>query len=303
MEITLKDKRQAWLYAFRLRTLPLALSSIFLASFIAANSGNFRWEVLILAAVTTVILQVLSNLSNDYGDSVHGADSSERKGPIRAVQSGVISTREMKRAIVIFSILALVSGLILLYVALSDLFLFLVFLLIGLVAIGAAITYTSGKRPYGYVGLGDLSVFLFFGLTGVIGTYFLHSLSFDPLILLPATSLGLFSTCVLNINNIRDIDSDEKAGKKSIPVRIGFRSAIKYNWYLILVGNFTMIIFCIVTESYGGFLFLLAVPLMVHIGFGINRENTPPKIDPFLKKMAMATLLWVIAFGVGMIIL
>jgi 1,4-dihydroxy-2-naphthoate polyprenyltransferase len=303
LEITLKDKRQAWLYAFRLRTLPLALSSIFLASFIAANSGNFRWEVLILAAVTTVILQVLSNLSNDYGDSIHGADSSERKGPIRAVQSGVISTREMKRAIVIFSILALVSGLILLYVALSGLFLFLVFLLIGLVAIGAAITYTSGKRPYGYVGLGDISVFLFFGLTGVVGTYFLHSLSFDPLILLPATSLGLFSTCVLNINNIRDIESDEKAGKKSIPVRIGFRAAIKYNWYLILVGNFTMIIFCLVTESYGGFLFLLAVPLMVHIGFGINREDTPSQIDPFLKKMAMATLLWVIAFGMGMIIL
>jgi len=303
LEITLKDKRQAWLYAFRLRTLPLALSSIFLASFIAANSGNFRWEVLILAAVTTIILQVLSNLSNDYGDSVHGADSSERKGPIRAVQSGVISTREMKRAIVIFSILALVSGLVLLYVALSDLFLFLVFLLMGLVAIGAAITYTSGKRPYGYVGLGDLSVFLFFGLTGVVGTYFLHSLSFDPLILLPATSLGLFSACVLNINNIRDIESDEKAGKKSIPVRIGFRAAITYNWYLILVGNFTMIIFCLVTESYGGFLFLLAVPLMVHIGFGIDREDTPSQIDPFLKKMAMATLLWVIAFGMGMIIL
>lgn len=303
MEITLKDKRQAWLYAFRLRTLPLALSSIFLASFIAINSGNFRWEVLILAAVTTVILQVLSNLSNDYGDSIHGADSSDRKGPIRAVQSGVISTGEMKRAIVIFSILALVSGLVLLYVALSDLILFVVFLLIGLIAIGAAITYTSGKKPYGYVGLGDLSVFLFFGLTGVIGTYFLHSLSFDPLILLPATSLGLFSTCVLNINNIRDIESDEKAGKKSIPVRIGFRAAINYNWYLILVGNLTMIIFCLVTKAYGGFLFLVTVPLMVHIGFGISREHSPSQIDPFLKKMAIATLLWVLAFGMGIIIL
>lgn len=302
LEITLKDKRQAWLYAFRLRTLPLALSSIFLASFIAVNSENFRWEVLILAAVTTILLQVLSNLANDYGDSIHGADSEDRKGPIRAVQSGVISTNEMKRAIVLFSLLALASGLILLIVALSDLTLFLVFLTIGLISIGAAITYTTGKNPYGYVGLGDVSVFIFFGITGVVGTYFLHSLSFDPLILLPATALGFFSTCVLNINNIRDIDSDKKAAKKSIPVRIGFRKAIKYNWSLIILGNITMVIFCLITETYGGFLFLIAVPFMVHVGAGINQESTPSHIDPFLKKMAIATLLWVLAFGLGVII-
>jgi len=303
LEITLKNKRQAWLYAFRLRTLPLALSSIFLASFIAYSSGNFRWEVLILAAVTTVLLQVLSNLSNDYGDSIHGADSSERKGPIRAVQSGVISTGEMKRAMVLFSLMALFSGLMLLYVALSNLLLFAIFLFIGLIAIGAAITYTSGKKPYGYAGLGDLSVFLFFGLTGVVGTYFLHSLSFDPLILLPATSLGLFSTCVLNINNVRDIESDEKAGKKSIPVRIGFRAALIYNWALIVVGNLTMAVFCLITQAYGGFLFLITLPLMIQVGAGINRAPFPAQIDPFLRKMAIATLLWVLAFGLGVIIL
>ncbi len=302
LEITLKDKRQAWLHAFRLRTLPLALSSIFLASFLAANSENFRWEVLFLAAITTILLQVLSNLANDYGDSIHGADSSDRKGPIRAVQSGVITSGEMKRAIILFSLLALVSGLLLLYIALSDLMLFLVFLLIGLLAIAAAITYTSGKNPYGYIGLGDVSVFLFFGLAGVVGTYFLHSLSFDSLILLPATSLGLFSTCVLNINNVRDIESDEKAGKKSIPVRIGFSKAIKYNWFLIILGNLTMVIFCLITEAYGGFLFLVTVPLMVHIGAGINRDSSPSHIDPFLKKMAIATLLWVLTFGLGVII-
>lgn len=302
MDITLKDKRQAWLYAFRLRTLPLALSSIFLASFIAVSSGYFRWEVLILAAVTTILLQILSNLANDYGDSIHGADSEDRKGPIRAVQSGIISTNEMKRAIGLCSVLALVSGLTLLFVALSDLTLFLVFLSIGLISIGAAITYTAGKKPYGYVGLGDFSVFIFFGITGVVGTYFLHSLSFDPLMLLPATALGFFSTCVLNINNIRDIESDKKAGKKSIPVRIGFRKAIKYNWSLIILGNITMVIFCLMTGTYGGFLFLIAVPFMVHVGAGINQESTPSHIDPFLKKMAIATLLWVLAFGLGVII-
>jgi 1,4-dihydroxy-2-naphthoate octaprenyltransferase len=303
LEITLKDKKRAWIYAFRLRTLPLALSSIFLASFIAAYSGTFRWEVLILAAITTVLLQVLSNLANDYGDSIHGADSSERQGPKRAVQSGIISTGEMKRAMVLFSLLAFISGLVLLYVALSSWLLFMVFLCIGLIAIAAAITYTSGKRPYGYIGLGDISVFLFFGLTGVVGTYFLHSLSFDPLILLPATSLGLFSTCVLNINNIRDIASDEMAGKKSIPVRIGFRAAVIYNWSLILLGNLTMVLFCVTTKAFGGLLFLTVLPLMIYIGAGINQSSTPSQIDPFLKKMAIATLLWVIAFGLGIIFL
>jgi 1,4-dihydroxy-2-naphthoate polyprenyltransferase len=299
VEITLKDKKQAWIHAFRLRTLPLALSSIFLASFIAAQMGNFRWEVLVLAAITTILLQVLSNLSNDYGDSIHGADSSDRKGPIRAVQSGVISVDEMKRAMALLSLMALLSGVTLLYLALSDLTLFLIFLLLGFLAIGAAITYTSGKNPYGYIGLGDISVFLFFGIIGVLGTYFLHSHSLDPLILLPATSLGLFSTCVLNINNIRDIDSDQKAGKRSIPVRIGMRAAVVYNWGLIILGNFSMIIYCFASQSYGGFFFLAVAPFMIHIASGIHRASTPSQIDPFLKKMAFATLMWVLAFGMG----
>lgn len=303
MEITLKDKRQAWIHAFRLRTLPLALSSIFLASFIAAQTEYFKWEVLVLAASTTILLQILSNLSNDYGDSIHGADSSERKGPIRAVQSGMISNTEMKRAMILFTLLALVSGLSLLYFALSDLTLFLLFLFVGLAAIAAAITYTSGKKPYGYIGLGDISVFFFFGITGVMGTYFLHSDSLDPFVLLPATSLGLFSTCVLNINNIRDIDSDAKAGKKSIPVRIGRRAALAYNWVLILSGNLVMGIYCLMTNSYGGYLFLAVVPFMIHVGSGIQWASSPSQIDPYLKKMAIATLLWVLAFGLGIIFL
>lgn len=214
MDIILTNKKQAWLHAIRLRTLPLALSSILIGSFLAAFEGSFRWEVFGLAAVTTIFLQVLSNLANDYGDSVHGADSLERKGPIRAVQSGIISLPEMKRAMIVLAICSFLSGIALLYLALGDWKLFLLFLGFGLLAIYAAITYTSGSNPYGYIGLGDISVFAFFGLLGVVGTYFLHSLDFDWLVMLPAVSLGCFSTAVLNINNIRDIDSDIKAGKK-----------------------------------------------------------------------------------------
>ncbi len=270
-----------------------------MGSILAAREGVLRWDVLVLASLTTVLLQVLSNLANDYGDSVHGADNADRKGPIRAVQSGVISPSEMKRAMIICGFLSLICGLWLLYAAFDDLLAFLGFLALGLLAIFAAINYTSGKNPYGYMGLGDLSVFLFFGLSGVLGTYFLHSGEFDLWVLLPACALGFFSMSVLNINNIRDIESDRVAGKKSIPVRIGRTAAVHYNWALILGGNLSMALFLGYGNTLGGFSFLLVLPLMLSVGRGVQLANSAAKTDPYLKKMALSTLLWVVAFGIG----
>jgi 1,4-dihydroxy-2-naphthoate octaprenyltransferase len=303
LDIALKDKRQAWLHAFRLRTLPLALSSIFLGSILAAGDAAFRWEILALASLTTILLQVLSNLANDYGDSVHGADHAQREGPIRAVQSGIITQSEMKKAMALCGVLAFLSGILLLYVAFSSLWIFLGFLLLGLLAIFAAINYTSGSNPYGYMGLGDLSVYLFFGLTGVLGTFFLHSETWNNTLLLPATSLGFFATAVLNINNIRDIASDQTAGKKSIPVRIGRKAAVRYNWFLILGGNVCMILFVLLWAEPQALTFLVLVPSMVYVGMGVQRAKSAADTDPFLKKMALNTLLWVLAFGVGYLLL
>lgn len=301
VEITLSSKKEAWLHAIRLRTLPLALSSILAGSFLAAHKQVFRLEVFIFAALTTIFLQILSNLANDYGDSVHGADSTDREGPVRAVQSGILSLSDMKKAIGLFTVFSLVSGLLLLYFSLQDWKLFLIFLGLGIAAIVAAITYTSGSKPYGYAGFGDISVFVFFGLLGVSGTYFLHSLSFDLSILLPAVSLGLFSTAVLNINNIRDINSDTKAGKKSIPVRIGRDRAVIYNWILIIGGNLCLLLFAFSDQSWGSLLALIVVPLMLHVGKAVSTKTKSKDLDPFLKKMAIATLLWVLAFGIGLI--
>lgn len=302
MEITLTSKKQAWLHAVRLRTLPLALSSILMGSILAANQGSFRLDVFILAAITTIFLQILSNLSNDYGDSIHGADNQERKGPIRAVQSGIISLASMKKAMTLFAFLSLGSGLSLLYISLNDWLLFFIFLGLGALAIIAAITYTSGTKPYGYAGLGDLSVFIFFGLLGVSGTYFLHTLSFNWVNIFPAISLGLFSTAVLNINNIRDIESDTKAGKKSIPVRIGKSSSLIYNWSLLLGGNGSIVIFASLESSWWALSPLLVLPLMIKVGLGVSNGENSSMIDPFLKKMAISTLLWVVFFGLGWII-
>lgn len=289
------------MHAVRLRTLPLALSSILMGSILAAYGNNFRWPVFILAALTTIFLQVLSNLSNDYGDSIHGADSEERKGPVRAVQSGMISLSEMKTAMIFLTGFSLFSGLILLYFSFQDWKLFALFLGLGIMAIWAAITYTSGNKPYGYVGLGDISVFLFFGLLGVIGTYFLHSLDITLTVFWPAISLGCFSTAVLNINNIRDIESDKKAGKKSIPVRIGRKNAVNYNWALIITGNIALLAFAIVNGAYGSLIALLVLPLMMVIGKSIQSKQESHELDPYLKKMALSTLMWVILFGFGIL--
>ena len=153
---------KAWLSAFRLRTLPLALASIGMGSFLAGAEGLFDWQIFVFCALTTIFLQILSNLANDYGDSVHGADSLDREGPQRAVQSGQISKKDMFGAMVVFAFLSLISGLYLLYLAIDSTQSFWLFLGLGILAIIAAITYTAGKRPYGYAGLGDISVLLFF---------------------------------------------------------------------------------------------------------------------------------------------
>lgn len=302
MKKEIKTKKEAWLHAVRLRTLPLALSSIMAGSFLAFWQESFRWEIFTLACLTTIFLQILSNLSNDYGDTIHGADSVDRQGPIRAVQSGLISLSEMKRAMYLLASVSLISGLLLIFFALADLKLFLIFLGLGLSAIWAAINYTSGKKPYGYAGLGDMSVFVFFGLTGVLGTYFLHTLSFETTAVFIAISLGCFSTAVLNINNIRDIESDEKAGKKSIPVRIGRVKAVQYNWTLLVAGNLSLLVFSLISGQYTSLIALISWPLMQKVGWGVQRANSSAATDPYLKIMALSTLIWTILFGIGMII-
>lgn len=302
MKRSLLSRKEAWLHAVRLRTLPLALASIFAGSFLAQWQGSFRWETFFLASFTTIFLQILSNLANDYGDSIHGADSSDRTGPIRAVQSGVITLQEMKRAMILFGALSLLSGILLIYISLQNWWYFLGFFALGLAAVWAAVRYTSGKKPYGYAGLGDISVFLFFGLVGVSGTFFLHSVQVNPLVLLIALSLGCFSTAVLNINNIRDIDSDRLAGKLSIPVRIGRKNAIHYHWTLIGIGHISLGCFVILNQTFLPLLAFCVLPWMLSISQGIQAAKSAAEIDPFLKKMALSTLIWTLLFGFGLLL-
>jgi 1,4-dihydroxy-2-naphthoate polyprenyltransferase len=294
---------KAWISAFRLRTLPLSLSCIGMGGFLAAAAGKFNGMIFFLCCLTTIFLQVLSNLANDYGDSVNGADHAGRKGPQRAVQSGAISAAQMKSAVIIFVVLCLASGISLLLISFglnwNALFFFFV---LGLLSIAAAIAYTVGKRPYGYAGLGDISVLLFFGLVGVLGSLYLFTKAVDWTDILPALSCGLFSIAVLNINNVRDIESDRTAGKFSIPVRIGKTNAAIYHWVLLIGGISASLVYVIIHyQSPLQFLFLLTTPLLVRIGLAVSRKPSS-ELDPYLKQMALSTLLFVILFGVGFLL-
>lgn len=293
-----------WIEASRPRTLPLSLACIGMGAFLAAYHGAFDSVVFLFCILTTVFLQILSNLSNDYGDSIHGADSANRQGPSRAVQSGTITLESMRSAIKLFVVLSLISGICLLWCALGEnIRIFSIFLVLGVLAITAAITYTAGKRPYGYAGLGDFSVLIFFGLIGVMGTYFLFTQSFDWTVVLPSLSCGFFSVAVLNINNIRDIESDQQAGKMSIPVRIGRANAVIYHWVLLMCGLVAAVAFVIINFSgYTQLIFLLSSPLLLMNGIAVTNKSKPADLDPYLKQMALTTLLFVITFGIGLLL-
>ena len=294
---------KVWLQAFRLRTLPLALSSILMGGFLAASVDAFQWNIFLLCVSTTILLQLLSNLANDYGDSINGADHKDRKGPSRAVQSGIISATQMKAAVIIFVLLSLISGISLLLMSFGwDWNALLFFFGLGILSIAAAIAYTVGKKPYGYAGLGDLSVLIFFGIVGVMGSYYLFTKSISWSLILPAISCGFFAIGVLNINNIRDIESDLTAGKFSIPVRIGREMAIIYHWFLLTGGISAAVIYMTLTyQSPLQFLFCITILLFLRNGLAVSTKPSS-ELDPYLKQMALSTLLFVILFGVGLLV-
>ncbi len=301
----MKNKTSLWIKAFRLRTLPLALSSAILGSFLAFAQGNFQWHIFILALLTTLFLQILSNLANDYGDTIHGTDNDARIGPQRVMQSGMVTRAEMKRMIALFVFLALVSGSLLIFTGLRHIGwkTIVLFFILGLSAIYAAIKYTIGKNPYGYIGLGDVFVFLYFGIVGVAGTYYLHVNTFDPWVLLPASAIGLLSSGVLNLNNMRDIDNDKRSGKRTLVVHIGSHAAKYYHLTLItLCFIFSLLYTLFRFSSPYQLLFVLTCPLFTLNVMVVMRNTNPLELNLELKKLAFSTFIYSITFGIGLVI-
>jgi len=294
-----------WIKAFRLRTLPLALSATILGSFLGFAEGMFKWGVFVFGSLTTLFLQILSNLANDYGDALKGTDSASRLGPLRVTQSGLVSPGSMRWMIGIFVLFSLVSGSLLIWSGLREggRLGYAIFFLLGFAAIFAAIKYTIGKRPYGYVGFGDVMVFVFFGIVGVAGTYFLHTGSFDFSILLPASSVGLLSMGVLNLNNMRDHVNDAESGKNTLVVRMGLSWAKAYH-VILLVTAFLLALTYTIThfESYLQLLLLVPVPLLFSDVKTVIYNTVPIELNAELKKLAMATLLFSLSFGLGLVL-
>lgn len=295
-------KFRAWLSAARLRTLPLSLSGILVGTALANIYG--KWDVYIfsLALLTTVAFQITSNFANDYGDGVKGTDNEDRIGPMRALQSGRLSVSELKRGIGIAVVIDLLLVFLLLYFSFQQEHLkyVLLFAILGVISIWAAIKYTIGNNAYGYKGFGDLFVFLFFGLLSVLGSMFLYTKFFIPAAILPAASIGFLSTAVLNLNNLRDIESDKKSDKNTLVVKIGQSKGKAYHYALIILAFICMLIF--VGSHYYSWkstICLIAfVPLFIHLRLVSKIEN-PRNFDPELKKVALSTFLLGFLFYIG----
>ena len=275
-----------------------------MGSVLAFKENSFNLSIFLLALLTTLCRQVLSNLANDYGDAVKGTDNENRLGPVRAVQSGLISKESMFKGVIIASILSLVSGVLLLLVSFSSFDLqFILFLVLGILSIIAAIKYTVGKNAFGYMSLGDVFVFLFFGWLGVAGVYYLHIQDFNWIILLPATSIGLFSAGVLNLNNLRDIDNDRENNKITIAVRLGNNRARYYHLLLLVLAWFCHILYVIsIGDSIWEWLFVLSIPLFILNVRKALTHKDPKELIPSLKQLALGTFIFTTLYALGVIL-
>lgn len=302
-----------WIKAARLRTLPLSLSGIIMGAFIAkwrlwGEGGLWDWKIFALALVVTLLYQVLSNYANDYGDGVKGTDAKRMsEAESRAVASGRITAKQMKNAVILVAILAFVATVALLYVAFIPNYMneFYIFIGLGVACILAAIGYTVGKKPYGYMGLGDLFVFIFFGLVSVCGSYFLFTKTFSWDMLLPGAAVGMMSMAVINLNNMRDIESDRLSGKNSFALRIGFRNAMVYEMILLQLPLILIMIFLgmngfIQTQNYYVFIVMILLIPFAKLRRKIMAVKEPKELDPFLKQVGILTFTMAILTAIGL---
>ncbi|WP_350288715.1 1,4-dihydroxy-2-naphthoate octaprenyltransferase [uncultured Croceitalea sp.] len=296
------NKLKAWVSAARLRTLPLSISGILVGAALANYRGFADNVILTLSLLTTIAFQITSNFANDYGDGVKGTDAEDRVGPKRALQSGILSRKELKSGIVVSIIISLLLTLLLIYQAfgVKNLLYPILFLVLGGLSVWAAIRYTMGDSPYGYRGLGDVFVFMFFGLLGVLGSLFLYTKNINYIEILPAIAIGFLCVGVLNLNNLRDIESDRNHNKNTLVVKMGFVNGKKYHFALLVLSFIAMLFFhFIVFKSYARlFYFIAYLPIGFHLR-KVYQTKLPVKLDTELKKLALSTFLLSLLFYIA----
>ncbi|HZH85978.1 MAG TPA: 1,4-dihydroxy-2-naphthoate octaprenyltransferase [Brumimicrobium sp.] len=295
---------KSWIHAARLRTLPLSLSGIIVGSFVAYKQGFWDASIFTLSMLTTLFLQILSNFANDLGDSYKGADSEGRVGPVRAIQSGKISQKGMTIGTVIMSMLSLATAIPLIIIGTDGMpsSVLWAYVVLALLSVLAAVTYTVGKKAYGYNGMGDVMVFIFFGLVSVLGVYSLYSKQFDWSLLGLAYGIGLLSIAVLNLNNMRDHENDKRVNKKTLVVAMGFEKAKIYHTSLIIGSFIGILTFIFVNEWWLSLIALLPYIVLIKHLLKVWKTDVPQTLDPELKKVALSTFMISILFLISTIL-
>ena len=284
----------------RLRTLPLSTAGVLLGILLAVADYHVNIWVAVLIVVTTVCLQILSNLSNELGDVLRGTDTADRQGPQYGLNGGGLTISEMKRLIGLFVVLCIVSGTAMVKVSYGTLLSMdsVLILLLGAFAIMGAMRYTLGRNPYGYRGLGDVFVFIFFGIVAVMGAYLVSCHTMYWRLLLPASAIGFFSVGVLNVNNIRDMKTDAP-NRVTVAIRLGERRAKIYQTVLIVLGWLSMLAYCqLRIQSIWHYLFVLTLPLFViHLRGVWTRHDRA--LDPMLPLLVISSFLFCLLAGIG----
>ena len=295
-----------WIQAARLRTLPLAASGIICGVVLAWYQDEISWTISVLALLTALFLQILSNFANDYGDFTKGTDNEDRVGPERTMQSGAITAPQMEWAMAITAILAFASGVFLIHLAsvMVGIMVWWFFGTLGILAIAAAIMYTVGKRAYGYSGFGDVMVFLFFGLVSVVGTYYLNTGKISQEAIWVGVGIGALSSGVLNLNNMRDIDNDLASGKRTLAAKLGFDKAKKYHTFLIVLGVFTIggMSSPLRLNLWAYAVLMLPTLMLLKDLQKIQKTKDKATLDPYLKKLAIGTFLMSVTFVISLLI-
>ncbi len=295
---------KACIKSMRLRTLPLSLAGVILGVTLAADNTDVSPWTAALIFLTTVCLQILSNLSNELGDTLSGTDSADRQGPKYALGSGDMTIGDIKKLILMFIGLCVISGLAMIQVSFGSLFKTesICLEVLGAAAIAGAMKYTLGKNPYGYRGLGDMSVFIFFGLVSVLGGYYVAARELPPLImLLPASAIGCFSVGVLNVNNIRDMKTDA-VNRVTVAIKLGMKGARIYQTILVTLGWALILVFCAVYDfAPGHYIFIITLPLYIKHLQGVWTRSERA-LDPMLPMLVISTFVLSILAGAGFLI-
>jgi 1,4-dihydroxy-2-naphthoate octaprenyltransferase len=293
---SLSTLRRWWL-AIRPKTLPAAVAGVIVGIVLAWRDGGFSPGPALAALGVALLLQIASNLANDVYDDERGADTAERLGPVRVTQSGLMSRDHVKRGMMVVLALALALGIYLTYVR------GVMVPLIGVAAIVAALAYTGGPYPLGYHGLGEVFVFLFFGLTSVVGTYWVQTGTVSVLAWLMATAIGALVTAIIVVNNLRDIEQDRAANKRTIAVRIGVR-ATKSEYALLVALPYTLLTVLVVVHALplAALVTLLSLPLALRAMRRVFAQ-TGRSLNAALAETGQTALLFSVLFAVGMVLL